>query len=270
MKAFTPRLYPPREAATQCCCRHPGVPIAPTGPKFPVNSPFALLVQARRVSAHPVHYRFGLDAQRRSLMIHRFRRSIPALGAVLAVGLLGSASFAVAGDPGHDRHGWSNHDPGHGHWKKSCHGKRVSGLDERWLKAHIETNLFEIAGGEAARVKATSDEVRALAEHLVVDHTAALQEATALAQRLGIEVPTAPSPLQQWALRAVATFSGPDFDRWFADLQVEGHRQAIAEATTEVAKGCNRKVRGLAAAALPVLQEHLAHAEAALEPSHQR
>jgi len=34
---------------------------------------------------------------------------------------------------------------GHGH--KGCHGKRVSGLDERWLMSHIETNLFEIAGG---------------------------------------------------------------------------------------------------------------------------
>jgi putative membrane protein len=143
----------------------------------------------------------------------------------------------------------------------------VSGLDERWLKVHIETNLFEIQGGEAALDLATSDEVLDLAEHLVADHTVALAEATALAERLGVEVPAAPSPLQQWALRAVQTFRGSDFDRWFADLQVEGHRQAIIEAQTEVAKGCNRKVRNLAAASLPVLEEHLAQAEEALEPS---
>jgi putative membrane protein len=196
-------------------------------------------------------------------MFHRFGRTIPALAAALVVGLFGAGSFALAGEGSTDHHGWW----GHGHGHKACHGKHVSGLDERWLKVHIETNLFEIQGGEAALDLATSDEVLDLAEHLVADHTVALAEATALAERLGVEVPAAPSPLQQWALRAVTTFRGSDFDRWFADLQVEGHRQAIIEAQTEVAKGCNRKVRNLAAASLPVLEEHLAQAEEALEPS---
>lgn len=197
-------------------------------------------------------------------MFHRFSRTLPALAAALVVGLFGAGSFALAGGDGPDHNGW---DHGHGWGHKGCHGKRVSGLDARWLMVHIETNRFEIAGGQAALVKSTDPEVRALAEHLVADHTAALNEAVALAERLGVEVPPAPSPLQQWALRAVDTFSGADFDRWFTDLQVEGHKQAITEAQTEVAKGCNRKVRGLAAASLPVLEEHLAEAQAALEPT---
>jgi putative membrane protein len=195
-------------------------------------------------------------------MFHRFGRNAFALAAVLVVALFGASSFALAAKTG-PHHGSS----GHGHGHKACCGKRVSGLDERWLKAHIETNLFEIAGGQAALSKATTDEVRDLAQHLVTDHTAALQEATALAQRLGVAVPAEPSPLQQWALRAVATFNGADFDRWFADLQVEGHRQAIAEAQIEVARGCNRKIRRLAAASLPVLEAHLAHAQAAQPPA---
>lgn len=204
-------------------------------------------------------------------MFQRFGRGALAIAAVLVVGVFGTSSFALAGKTGPQHGKWGDHGHGyahgHGYSHKGCYGKRVSGLDERWLKVHIETNLFEIAGGQAALTKATTDEVRELAQHLVADHTVALQEATALAQRLGVAVPTAPSPLQQWALRAVATFSGADFDRWFADLQVEGHRQAIIEAQTEVARGCNRKVRRLAAASLPVLEEHLAHAEAALPPA---
>ena len=200
-------------------------------------------------------------------MFHRFRRTAAALAAVFVVGLAGAGSLALAGDGHPDDRGWWGHGHGHGYGHKSCHGKRLSGLDERWLKLHIETNLFEIAGGQAALKKATSDEVRELAAHLVADHTAALAEATALAEKLGVEVPTAPAPLQQWALRVLDTFTGPDFDRWFAELQVEGHRQAIMEAQTEVAKGCNRKVRRLAAASLPVLEEHLAEAQAALKPA---
>jgi putative membrane protein len=195
-----------------------------------------------------------------SIVRHLFR-SLPALAAVLAVALVGASSFALAGD----RHG--GHDPSwhhHGHGHESCHWKRVSGLDERWLKVHIETNLFEIAGGQAAQGKATTDEVRELAARLVADHTAALEQATEVAHRLGVEVPDAPSPLQQWALRAVNQFNGADFDLWFADLQVEGHKQAIVEATTEAERGCNRKVRALAEDSLPVLQEHLEHAQTVL------
>jgi len=152
----------------------------------------------------------------------------------------------------------------HGHGFKRCNSRRVSGLDDLWLKMYVQTNLFEIAGGEAALERATTDEVRELATRLVAEHTAALQEALALAQKLGVDVPDEPSPLQGWALRAVATFEGGDFDVWFADLQVEGHRQAIMEAEFEASEGCNRKVRALAAASIPVLQDHLAHAEAVL------
>jgi len=198
-----------------------------------------------------------------SIVRHLFR-SLSALAAVLALALFGAGSLALAGDGhGHgDRSsgGWHSH--GHGH--KFCHGKRLSGLDERWLKVHIETNLFEIAGGQAAVDRATTADVRELAAHLVADHTAALAQATELARRLGVEVPDAPAPLQQWAMRAVNEFSGLDFDRWFTDLQVEGHKQAITEATTEAERGCNRKVRALAEASLPVLQAHLEHAQAVL------
>jgi putative membrane protein len=197
-------------------------------------------------------------------MQHLFR-SVSALVAVLAVALVGASSFALAGD-GHNRHDRSwNHGHWHGHGHKSCHGKRVSGLDERWLKVHIETNLFEIAGGQAALDKATTDDVRELAARLVADHTAALEQATEAARKLGVDVPDAPAPLQQWALRAVNEFSGVDFDRWFTDLQVEGHKQAITEAATEAERGCNRKVRALAEASLPVLQAHLEHAQEVLD-----
>ena len=80
-------------------------------------------------------------------MFHRFRRTLPALAAALVVGVFGAGSFAVAGNRGHDHNGGHDHHGWWGHGHKGCHGKRVSGLDERWLMSHIETNLFEIAGG---------------------------------------------------------------------------------------------------------------------------
>ncbi len=165
-----------------------------------------------------------------------------------------------------DHHGSGDRHNNRHHRRKSCHRHRsLSGLDRVWLKRHIETNLFEIAGGQAAQSKATTDEVRELGARLVTEHTAALADATALAQRLRVKIPTAPAPLQQWALRAVDTFSGSDFDRWFTELQVDGHAQAIMETRAELVKGCNSKVRRLAAASLPILEDHLRHAQDVLD-----
>jgi len=196
-------------------------------------------------------------------MLRRLARSLPALAAVLALVLMSAISVAVANGSHRDHH------PGHGGWHShghhGCAWKHVSGLDERWLTGHIETNLFEIAGGQAAEQKAATPQVRELAAELVRDHTAALEQAQAVASKLHVAIPDRPAPLQEWALRAVQQFGGVDFDRWFADLQVEGHKQAIVEASIEADRGCNRKVRTLAAASLPVLQTHLEHAQAVLE-----
>jgi putative membrane protein len=230
-------------------------------------------------------------------MLRRSTRFLFLLAVALVAGILATGSFALADDDrdgsshqrstdhydsedhhdhdsddhdSDDRHDGRHHhghhgDHGHHHGRKCCHRHgSLSGLDHQWLKRHIQTNLFEIAGGQAAQSRATTDEVRDLAARLVAEHTAALEEATALAERLRVKVPTTPSPLQQWALRAVATFSGSDFDRWFTELQVDGHAEAILETRAEVVKGCNRKVRRLAAATLPVLEEHLEHAQAIL------
>ena len=194
-------------------------------------------------------------------MLHRLARAVPPLTAVVVAALMAVASVAFAGDRHSGRHSSSSW---HGFFEKRCEGRSLSAWDRQWLNMQLQTDLFEIAGGSAAEDKASTDVVRALAADLVRDHTASFEKGAALAERLGVPVPSEPAPLQQWALRVVNAFSGTAFDRWFADLQVQGHKQAIMLAEAEVALGCNPKVRALAEASLPVLQEHLQMAEEAL------
>jgi putative membrane protein len=96
---------------------------------------------------------------------------------------------------------------------------------------------------------------------LVSDHSKSLDDATKLAQKLGIEVPKAPSPSQQWELQTVAEFSGSQFDAHYADLEAKDHQQDISEAKDEVDEGSNKEVRKDAAQEIPMLQEHLKIAE---------
>jgi putative membrane protein len=197
-------------------------------------------------------------------MLRRAMRLLPVLAAAIAAAALSAGSFAVAGDHrgDHRQSGDRHHGNHHG-----CHGKAFSAWDEEWLMMSIQGDRFEIAGGQLAQQKGTISQVRELGIRLEVDHSKSLRDAVDVATKLGIEVPDSPSPTQQWQLRVVARFHGTKFDRWYSDLEVQDHMQDIQEAEDEVEKGCNPDIRQLAADELPVLREHLALAQAALEAS---
>jgi putative membrane protein len=213
----------------------------------------------------------------------RVGRLLPLLAAALLLGLLGTGSFALA-DGGHHsssgqhssggqthqagNSGDANHsntsDQHQGTDNNRCDDRGYSAWDEQWLMMSIQGDLFEIQGGNLAQQKATTQAVRDLGARLVKDHTKSLHDAVDVAHRLGIDVPDKPSPSQQWELRAVAQFRGADFDRWYSDLEVEDHLQDIQETQDEIDKGCNDQIKQLADDDLPVLQQHLELARAAL------
>jgi putative membrane protein len=215
----------------------------------------------------------------------RVGRLLPLLGAALLLALFGTGSFALAhnGSSGHKSHSGSQsrqhgaNDGSGGNTKtadqhqrgadQSCGDNGYSAWDEEWLMMSIQGDRFEIQGGDLAQKKATTQIVRDLGARLVKDHTKSLQDATDVADQLGIDVPDKPSPSQQWELRAVAQFSGSEFDKWYSDLEVQDHVQDIQEAQDEVDKGCNDQIKQLAEDDLPVLQQHLELARAALAAS---
>jgi putative membrane protein len=196
-------------------------------------------------------------------MFGRTRRTLPALAAAIAAVLVGASSFALADEHHHSRHHERSHEHHCNHDRK-CDQGRYSAWDEQWLMMSIQGDRFEIAGGQLAQEKGKSNEVQELGARLVADHTKSLEDAIAVAEELGIDVPDSPSPTQQWQLRVLSRFSGHRFDRWYADLEVQDHIQDISEAQDEVDEGCNDDIQQLAADDLPVLKEHLALAQAAL------
>jgi len=92
---------------------------------------------------------------------------------------------------------------------------------------------------------------------LVADHTEHLQLVKDLAGSVGVTLPTAPSPTQQWEAAVLASFSGAAFDQQWTALQIAAHHENIEKTQDEIAEGCNRKVRALAKMTLPTLQAHL-------------
>jgi putative membrane protein len=133
----------------------------------------------------------------------------------------------------------------------------VSGADSIWLRSSIEGDRFEIIGGKLAQQKGQNAAVKALGARLVKDHSKSLADAIKTAHQLNIDVPKTPTPSEEWELTVVGAMSGADFDRWYASLEVQDHKQDIDETKDELAVGANASVRKDARADLPVLREHL-------------
>jgi putative membrane protein len=129
--------------------------------------------------------------------------------------------------------------------------------DQEWLVAAHQSNLAEIAAGQAAVERGTTETVRHHGQMLIDDHTRLDAALTPVAQQLGVTLPAEPSPAQQQALAEVVAQPGEAFDRAWIASQIASHRATLAAGQEEIANGTVQAVKDLAAASAPVVQGHL-------------
>jgi putative membrane protein len=132
-----------------------------------------------------------------------------------------------------------------------------------FVKKAGASGLAEVELGKLGSQKATNPEVKAFAEHMVTDHSAANQELAAAAKSKGLEVPMAPESKHKAAMEKLQGKSADDFDQEFMQQMVKDHKDAVAlfEAVSKNDK-VDPDMRALAAKTLPKLQEHLKEAQA--------
>src|SRR4051812_24582853 len=138
-----------------------------------------------------------------------------------------------------------------------------SDQDTTWMVAAHQSNLTEIAAGNAAAAQATTDKVRQLGEMFVTMHTQLDADLTAAADQLGVTLPDSPTPAQQQTLATVQAQQGVAFDSAWLASQVSGHRATLEATHTEQQGGSDGAVLALANAAEPVIAQHLEQVTAA-------
>ncbi|WP_240796534.1 DUF4142 domain-containing protein [Streptomyces sp. RFCAC02] len=138
----------------------------------------------------------------------------------------------------------------------------LSDQDTAFMTAAHQGNLAEIAAGEDAGENATTECVRHLGERLVTDHTDLDESLTGLAERLGVELPDAPTEEAQQQLAEVQAKAGTeDYDKAWLTTQEAAHEDTLALIDQELADGSDPDVKAAAEAARPIVAEHLAMVE---------
>ena len=131
----------------------------------------------------------------------------------------------------------------------------------------VTANQVDIDAGKLARSRATSPEVKAFAERMVVDHTGVNKAAADLAAKLKVTPQNNPTSQSLQAggekhLAALQGLSGAAFDQAYVDHEVTYHQQVLDAVDTVLIPGArNDELKALLVKVRPAFVAHLEHAK---------
>lgn len=121
------------------------------------------------------------------------------------------------------------------------------------------SNAFEIESSRLALDKAVQPALKNFARMMIDDHTRADQKLVSVAHGAG-QTPAEKvemEPLQRRQIEALTKASGAEFDKLYADAQLEAHKMSVQLFQTYAETGSDERLRKFAAETLPKLQSHL-------------
>lgn len=118
-------------------------------------------------------------------------------------------------------------------------------------------SLAEIQMGQLALQKSSNADVKAFAQRMITDHTAASEKLKPIATAKGLALPTEITGDANAAYEHLSSLSGAEFDKAYAGHMVEDHQKAESLFMTESGTGGDADLRGFATETLPTIREHL-------------
>jgi putative membrane protein len=129
--------------------------------------------------------------------------------------------------------------------------------DQTFAKKAVVGGLAEVQLGKMAVEHAASPDVKQFAQRMIEDHGKANRELTALVEKKGISVPTAPHQQHQAEADRLAKLQGAAFDRAYIQQMVKDHEEDVRLFSTQAKEGNDAELRSFAVKTLPTLEEHL-------------
>jgi putative membrane protein len=126
----------------------------------------------------------------------------------------------------------------------------------------IASSYGEIKLAELANQRSRTEQVKRIAQKLLTEHTASLNELKTLAQAKAISVPVEEPDASKRKLEDIAEESGKDFDKEWVSEMLDLHEKSIDGFEKRLDDTEDAELRAFIAKTLPVLKEHREHLEA--------
>lgn len=133
----------------------------------------------------------------------------------------------------------------------------LSTEDKEFVSEAGMGGLAEVQMGTLALQKAQSADVKAFAQRMVTDHSAANEELQAIATAKGVALPTELAGPHKASFDHLNTLSGAEFDKAYMMHMVPDHEKDVAEFDKASTSSTDPDVKAFAIKTLPTLQQHL-------------
>jgi len=117
-------------------------------------------------------------------------------------------------------------------------------------------NQFEVAVAQIAQQKSQDQKVKDLAQHLIQDHTQAMQQLQPIAQKLQLELPQGLPSHKQKELQILSGMDSKMFDQKFVSMMDEDHAKDVTCYSHVSHMAQSPDVKQFASQTLPKLQQH--------------
>jgi putative membrane protein len=119
-------------------------------------------------------------------------------------------------------------------------------------------NMAEVNAGKMALAKSQNPQVKAYAQKMIDDHTAAQGDVTTLAQAKGVTMPTDVDATHKAMAAKLDKLSGDAFDKaYMKDAGVTDHTKVHTRLAGVVSKAKDPDVKAAATKMMPVVDQHL-------------
>jgi putative membrane protein len=130
-------------------------------------------------------------------------------------------------------------------------------LEQSYLQKATERHQAEVAIGELALQRASSDRVKQYAARMIQDHQRVIDDVHKLIRKEGeLSMP------HQEMQRKLSQLSGKEFDKAYMSFMVHDHGKDFGELEQRASTVTNPRVKQWMANALHVIKDHLQEAEA--------
>ena len=121
------------------------------------------------------------------------------------------------------------------------------------------TDMYEVQAGKLATEKGQSDAVKQFAQQMVDAHTKTTEELTGIvkAKNIKVDLPTKLDAKHQKLIDDLNSAPAKDFDKTYANQQVDAHQEAVHLFKKYAAKGDDADVKQFAEKTLPTIEHHL-------------
>lgn len=142
----------------------------------------------------------------------------------------------------------------------------LSGLthaaDEKFVEKAALSGMTEVAAGDIAKAKGSSESVKQFGAQMVTDHGKANDELKAVLAQKNMKAPTSLDKAHQKVVDKLQGKSGKDFDKAYKAQMVSDHRSTVSLFETEAKSGKDPELKAFASKTLPTLKHHLEMATA--------